>query len=84
MLILYFSDMNEEEHPVFGFGIDYGGEIVYCEAVMQDDHYEVLFDGRWIATVAHTDSFDWIQGSGAILPQSIVDEIGLRIESNFQ
>jgi hypothetical protein len=76
--------MDDMEHPVFGFGIEYANELLFCEAVMQDDHYEVLFNGVWVGTVAHTEDFEWMQASGTILPQSIVDEIGLRIESNYK
>lgn len=75
--------MDDGEHPVFGFGLDYGNELVYCEAVMQHDHYEILFNGAWIAAVAFTEDMEWIQASGAILPQSIIDEIGYRIVSQY-
>ena len=73
-----------EQHLVFGFGLEYAGDLVYCETVMQDDHYEVLFNGVWIGTVEHTEDFEWIRPSGAILPQSIVDEIGFRIVSQYK
>jgi hypothetical protein len=76
--------MDDTEHPIFGFGIDYGNELVYCEAVMQNDHYEVLFNGVWKGTVVHSEDFDWIQASGPILPQSIIYQIGLRIESHYK
>jgi hypothetical protein len=76
--------MDGTEHPVFGFGIDYANELMYCEVVMHHNHYEVLFNGAWRGTVAHTENFEWIQASGVILPQSIVDEIGLKIESQYK
>ena len=80
----YFVLMDDMEHPVIGFGLAYGNELVYCEAVMKDNHYEVLFDGKWIASIAHNDEMEWIQASGVILPEAIIDEIGLRIESNYK
>jgi hypothetical protein len=76
--------MDDREQPVIGFGLDYAGELIYCEAVMQDNHYEVLFDGKWIASIAHNDEMEWMQASGVILPEAIIDEIGLRIESNYK
>lgn len=76
--------MDDREHPVIGFGLDYANELGYCEAVMKDDHYEVLFDGKWIASIAHNDEMQWMQASGVILPEAIIDEIGLRIESNYK
>jgi len=76
--------MDDNEHPVIGFGLDYAGQLIYCEAVMQDDHYDVLFNGEWIAAIAHNDDWDWMQSAGAILPEAIIAEIGLRIESNYQ
>jgi len=80
----YFVLMDDMEHPVIGFGLAYGNELVYCEAVMKDNHYEVLFDGKWIASIAHNEDWDWMQASGVILPEAIIAEIGLRIEGNYQ
>jgi len=76
--------MDDKEYPVIGFGLDYGKELIYCEAVMKDNHYQVLFDGKWIASIAHNDAMECTQASGAILPEAIIDEIGLRIESNYK
>jgi len=76
--------MDEQEHPVIGFGLDYGNQLIYCEAVMQEDHFDVHFDGKWVASIAHNENWDWMQASGVILPETIVDEIGLRIESYYQ
>jgi len=76
--------MDEQEHPVIGFGLDYGNQLIYCEAVMQEDHFYVHFDGKWVASIAHNENWDWMQASGVILPETIVDEIGLRIESYYQ
>ena len=71
------------DRPSIGFGITYGNEIKYCEAIMADTSYDIYFNGEWIASVAHNDSFEWMQDSGTILPQSIIDEIGLKIESHY-
>ncbi|MGF7036866.1 hypothetical protein [Mucilaginibacter lappiensis] len=70
-------------NPVIGFGIVYGDEMIYCEASMAERSYDIYFDGTWTASVAYTDQFHWIQASGVILPQSIIDEIGQRIESYY-
>jgi hypothetical protein len=43
-----------------------------------------FFDGKWIASVAHNDDMEWVQASGTILPETIIEEIGLRIESNYK
>jgi hypothetical protein len=76
--------MDDEEHPVIGFGIDYGKELIYCETIMQHDHYEVRFNGVWVGTVEATEDFGWIQASGTILTQCIVNEIGFKIESHYK
>lgn len=76
--------MDEQEHQVIGCGLDYGNQLIYCEAVMQEDHFDVHFDGKWVASIAHNENWDWMQASGVILPKTIVDEIGLRIESYYQ
>jgi hypothetical protein len=82
--MFYFVTMDNMEHPVIGFGLSYGNQLIYCEAVMKDDHYDVLFDGNWVASIAHNDDWDWMQASGVILPEETIVEIGLRIESNYQ
>jgi hypothetical protein len=76
--------MDDEVHPVIGFGLDYGDQLIYCEAVMQHNEFDVLFDGKWVASVAHNEDWDWMQASGVILPEEIIAEIGLRIESHYQ
>ena len=75
--------MEDEVHPVIGFGLSFGGELIYCEAVMQHNYYDVLFDGKWIATIAHDDGWGWTQESGIILTDGIVAEIGYRIQKKY-
>ena len=70
-------------NPVIGFGIAYGNEMIYCEARMDERSYDIYFNGTWTASVEHTDQLNWIQASGAILPQDIVDEIGQKIEGHY-
>jgi hypothetical protein len=76
--------MDDREHPVIGFGLDYAGELIYCEAVMQDNLYEVLFDGKWMASIVHDDNMKWMLASGTILSDGTIREIGFRIESNYK
>ena len=71
-------------NPVIGFGLEYAGQLVFCEAVMQERHYDILFDGQFMCTVELTDNFDWILSSGTLLPQATIDEIGFKIESNYE
>ncbi|RFZ90066.1 hypothetical protein D0C36_22755 [Mucilaginibacter conchicola] len=72
------------DNPFFQFELMYADQIVICKVIMQTNGYEVLFDGRWMAAVAHTEDWNWVQASGVILPQKIIDEIGLRIESEYK
>ncbi|SEO08846.1 hypothetical protein SAMN05192574_105258 [Mucilaginibacter gossypiicola] len=74
----------ESETPSFRFALEYAGESVNCEVVMKSACYDILFDDRWMASIEHTDDFTWIQASGVILPESIIDEIGLRVESEYK
>jgi hypothetical protein len=80
----YFVIMEEAQHPVIGFGLEYAGQLIYCEAIMQENYYDVHFDGEWKAAIAHNDDMEWSQASGVILPQAILDEIGFRIDSNYK
>ncbi|QEC74719.1 hypothetical protein [Mucilaginibacter ginsenosidivorax] len=76
--------MEDYGYPVIGFGLEYGSRLIYCEAVMKDGHYDVLFDGKWMASIAYNDHWDWMLDSGMILPEETIAEIGLRIESHYQ
>jgi len=80
----YFGSMDKMQNPVIGFGLDYGDALIYCEAVIQDNHYDVLFNGKWMASRAHTEEWNWKQASGVILPDAVIAETGLRIESYYQ
>jgi hypothetical protein len=51
---------------------------------MQDGHFDVLFDSKWVASIAHNDDWDWMQASGVILSETIIAEIGLRMKSHYQ
>ena len=72
------------QHPTFNFNLDYAGTTVDCKVVMEDRSFTIFFDDRLMATIAHTDDMDWIQESGVILPESIVEEIGCRVESEYK
>ena len=76
--------MDDKENHAFGFAIEYGGELTYCEVLMRDVGYDIYLNNEWKASIAHTDDFTWIQASGAILPQEIIDEIGFRIEDKYK
>ena len=74
----------EINNPSFAFALEYAGKAINCEVVMRSDNFDLLFDGRWMASLAHTDEWTWIQASGVILPEEIIDEIGSRIESEYK
>lgn len=76
--------MEDAQHPVIGFGLEYAGQLTYCEAIMQENYYDINIDGEWMASIAHNDDMEWSQASGVILPQAIIDEIGFRIDSNYK
>ncbi len=63
------------QQPTFNFDLDYAGAPVNCRVVMEDRGYSLFFDARLMATIAHTDDMEWIQESGVILPEEIIDEI---------
>ncbi|WPU99193.1 hypothetical protein SNE26_24580 [Mucilaginibacter sp. cycad4] len=74
----------EDQTPVFSFEIEYAGETVICKVIMQSINYDVLFNERFMATIGHTGEWTWIQESGVILPDSVIEEIGYRIESEYK
>ena len=74
----------ESEYPSFNFELGYADQTVDCKVIMQSDSYDILFDGRWMASIAHTEDWTWIQSSGVILPDAIIHEIGFRVESEYK
>lgn len=64
--------------------MEYAGKKVTCDVVMQPRSYDVFFDNRFIATIVHTGESTWIQESGVILPDAVIEGIGLRIENEYQ
>jgi hypothetical protein len=43
--------------PRFCFDLDYGEKIMSCEVIMEENGYDILLDGRWMASIAQTE--DW-------------------------
>ena len=74
----------EDQSSAFSFELEYAGETVNCKVNMQAQSYDILFDGRYMATIAHTGDATWTLESGVILPESIIEEIGLRVENEYQ
>jgi hypothetical protein len=68
----------------FRFELQYAGRVVLCEVIMQIDAYDVMFDHRLMGSIEHTEDWTWIQASGIILPEEIIEEIGSRIESYYK
>lgn len=74
----------EDQTPAFSFELEYAGKTVNCKVYMQARSYDIWFDGRFMATIAHAGEMTWIQESGVILPESAIEEIGLRVASEYQ
>lgn len=74
----------EDQNPAFSFEMEYAGNTVICKIIMQPQSYDILFDNRFMASIAHTGEWTWIQESGVILPDSIIEAIGCRIESEYR
>ncbi|MBE9585975.1 hypothetical protein IM792_16090 [Mucilaginibacter sp. JRF] len=64
----------DDQNPSFCFVIDYAGKSVLCEVIMQESAYNILFNGRWMASIEHTEDWNWIQASGVILPDDVVQK----------
>jgi hypothetical protein len=74
----------EAQNPSFSFELEYAGKNVNCNVVMEPQSYNMFFDSRFMATIVHTDDWTWIQESGVILPDAIIEEIGCRVESEYR
>jgi hypothetical protein len=74
----------ESKHPSFSFELEYAGQHVNCNVIMQSNEFDILFDGCSMGSIAYNEKQTWILSSGSILPDSIVEEIGNRIESQYE
>lgn len=72
------------DNPTIAFGLEYAGELVFCEAIMHDRHFEIFFDGVSKGTIEYTENFEWIQASGGLISLGAIKEIGFRIESYYK
>jgi len=72
-----------EDKPVIAFYINYAGETILCEAVMNDIFYQVYFNGKYVCDISMNDDEQWILEAGTVLPQGTIDEIGRFIESKL-
>jgi hypothetical protein len=72
------------KNPSFIFPIVYADAAVICKVTMKENRYDIHFDGRWMASIGHTEEWTWIQEDGVILPDAIIEEIGLKIESEYK
>jgi len=66
----------------FGFGIGYGTELVYCEAIMRDNYFEVYAWNRR-TDIRMNDEMSWQIWRGSRLPFPIFDEVTKRIEMQY-
>jgi hypothetical protein len=71
-------------NPTFNFELEYASNTVDCKVVMQDDSYNIYFDDRFMGSIAYTEEWTWIQASGVIIPETVIEEIGLRVESEYK
>jgi hypothetical protein len=68
---------------MFGTGIAYANELIYWQVEMADDDYKVLFFGELVAEITLNENGEWVLSSGIPLPDSIISEIGQRIEAQY-
>ncbi len=70
------------DNPVFGYGVQMATELRYCEVVMYDHAYEVVFQTSF-AEIQLDENFNWQLTAGVPLPFSTIAEIGRKIESIY-
>jgi hypothetical protein len=73
---------NWNENPSFGYAVQTAIELTYCEVVMQDHAFEIVFKES-VAEVQLDDQFQWRLTAGIPLPNHLIAEIGKKIESVF-
>lgn len=69
--------------PSLGFGLEYPSELIYCEVIPNEQAFEVLFNGKPVAEIQLNENMNWMLFSGIPLPNTIINEIGWRIENVF-
>jgi hypothetical protein len=67
----------------FGFGLQFNGELIYCEVILNAGLYEIWFNNINIAVLSQNAKCIWLQVTGEALPLSILRHITKRIESYY-
>ncbi len=73
----------QSDSLMFGTGIAYADQLIYCEVEMDEDDYKVFFFGELVAEITLNENGEWMLTSGIPLPESIISEIGQRIEALY-
>lgn len=73
----------EIDTPSLGFGLQVSTRLIYCEAFANDESYFILFNSIRVAEIKLGDDCYWFLWSGKPTSQSLIDEIGQRIENHF-
>jgi len=63
--------------------ITYNSNLVYVEAIMINNGFQILFNSKPIAQIIKNQNMTWEIYYGALLPDDIISEIGKRIERKF-
>jgi hypothetical protein len=67
----------------FGFGLQFRGELIYCEVILNGELYEIWYNNINIALLSQSAKCIWLQVTGEALSPSILQEITKRIESYY-
>lgn len=75
---------NQQALPsAFGFGLQFKGELTYCEVILNAGLYEIWFNNINIAVLSQNVKCIWLQVSGEAMPISILRNITTRIENYY-
>ena len=70
------------ENPIVEFEVNNAGETFHCKAIMHDRHYDIIVNDKSIASIEHTENCNWKQISDTGLSQTLIDDIGSKIEAH--
>ncbi|MBS1532762.1 MAG: hypothetical protein JSU01_20840 [Bacteroidetes bacterium] len=66
-----------------GFGLGAKSTLIYCEAIMRHNYFEILFNSVPTGKMFMDENMDWRLKSRSLNAQLLFDEIIWRVESKY-
>lgn len=67
-----------------GFGLGANRSLIYCEAIMRHNYFEIFFDSVSAGAMFMDENMDWQLRSRSFRARVLFNEIIWRVESKYE